>query len=78
MSRESKKMRQKMMSEKSSSSLTFDYFITDDLVDDEDDCIICYKLLLNHSEKEANECYSTLTKRQIFRKKLAKKQLEVP
>ena len=49
----------------------------DDLVDDEDDCIICDKLLLNHSEKEANECYSTLIKKKLFRKELAKKQLEV-
>jgi len=49
-----------------------------DVVDDEDDCIICGKLLLNHTEQEANECYSTLTKRQIFRKELARKRLEVP
>ena len=49
-----------------------------DLVDDDDDCIICSKSLLNHSEEEANECYSTLIKKQIFRKELAKKQLEVP
>ena len=50
----------------------------DDVVDDEDDCIICSKSLLNHTEEEANGCYSTLTKKQIFRKELAKKRLEVP
>ena len=50
----------------------------DDIVDDTDDCIICGKLLLNHTEAEANECYSTITKRQIFRKELARKRLEVP
>jgi len=56
----------------------FDNNSIDDIVDDEDDCIICSKSLLNHTEQEANECYSTLIKKQLFRKELAKKQLEVP
>ena len=56
----------------------FDNDHSNDIVDDEDDCIICGKSLLNHTEEEANECYSTLTKKQIFRKELAKKRLEVP
>ena len=56
----------------------FDEDHSSDIVDDEDDCIICSKSLLNHSEEEANECYSTLIKKQIFRKELSRKQLEVP
>lgn len=56
----------------------FDNTHANDVVDDDDDCIICSKSLLNHSEEEANECYSTLTKKQLFRKELARKRLEVP
>jgi len=66
------------MTEESLPPIPFDNERTIDMVDDEDDCIICGKLLLNHSEEEANECYSTLIKKQIFRKELAKKKLEVP
>jgi len=67
-----------MNDERSSPPIPFDNERAEDLVDDEDDCIICGKLLLNHTEEEANECYSTITKKQIFRKELAKKRLEVP
>lgn len=56
----------------------FDEDHSSDIVDDEDDCIICSKSLLNHTEEEANECYSTLIKKQIFRKELSRKRLEVP
>ena len=56
----------------------FDGERANDTVDDDDDCIICGKLLLNHSEEEANECYATLTKRQILRKELSRKGSEVP
>jgi len=56
----------------------FDGARANDVVDDDDDCIICGKLLLNHSEDEANECYSTLTKKQIFRKELAKNDWRYP
>jgi len=51
----------------------FDNAHANDVVDDDDDCIICSKSLLNHTEEEANECYSTLIKKQIFRKELARK-----
>ena len=54
----------------------FDNDHSNDIVDDEDNCIICSKSLLNHTEEEANECYSTLIKKQIFRKELSRKQLE--
>jgi len=37
---------------------SFDF--STDVVDDEDDCIICGKLLLKHSEIEANQCYKKL------------------
>ena len=67
----------KVNKEQSSPPIPFDNERTIDMVDDEDDCIICGKLLLNHTEEKANECYSTLTKKQIFRKELAKKKLEV-
>lgn len=59
------------------SKFPFDGERANDNVDDDDDCIICGKVLLNHSEEEANECYSTLTKRQIFRKELSRKRMEV-
>ncbi len=42
--------------------------IDNDLIDNADDCIICGKLLLSHSEDDANQCYSTLTKKQLFKK----------
>jgi len=58
-----------------SSFLSFDY--SSDIVDDEDDCIICSKLLLKHSEEDANECYSTLIKKQLFKKQLAKKKVKI-
>ena len=48
-----------------------------DLIDDEDDCIICSKLLLKHSEEDANECYSTLTKKQLFKKQLSKRKVKI-
>ena len=67
-----------MNKERSSPPIPFDNELAEDLVDEEDDCIICGKLLLNHTEEEANECYSTLTKKKLFRKELAKKRLEVP
>jgi len=47
-----------------------------DVVDDEDDCIICKKLLLNHSEEEANECYATLMKMRLCKNELAHKRME--
>ena len=65
-----------MNKERSSSPIPFDNERAV-LVDDEDDCIICGKSLLNHTEEKANECYSTLTKKQLFRKELSRKQLEV-
>jgi len=46
-----------------------------DLVDDNDDCIICKKLLKDHTEEE-NECYVTLVKKQQIKKKLSRKTLE--
>ena len=49
---------------------------TGDIVDDEDDCIICGKLLLNHSEQQANECYATLMKMKLCRRELAQKGME--
>ena len=52
----------------------FDNKTEDDLIDDEDDCIICGKLLLEHSEEDANQCYSTLTKKQLFKKQLSKRR----
>ena len=48
-----------------------------ELIDDEDDCIICGKLLLEHSEEDANECYSTLTKKQLFKKQLSKRKVKI-
>ena len=55
---------------------SFDY--TDsDLIDDEDDCIICSKLLLKHSVEDANECYSTLMKKQLFKKQLSKRKVKI-
>lgn len=47
-----------------------------ELVDDEDDCIICKKLLLDHTEEDTNECYATLVKKQQIKKKLSSKNLE--
>ena len=52
----------------------FDNKTESGLIDDEDDCIICGKLLLEHSEEDANQCYSTLTKKQLFKKQLSKKE----
>ena len=43
-------------------------------IDNEDDCIICGKLLLDHSEDDANQCYSTITKKQLFKKQLSKRR----
>jgi len=48
-----------------------------EIIDDEDDCIICGKLLLEHSEDEANQCYLTLTKKQLFKKKLSKREVKI-
>jgi len=31
-----------------------------DVVDEDDDCIICRKLLLKHSESEADQCFRKL------------------
>ncbi len=45
----------------------------DDIVDDDDDCIICGKLLLKHSQEQANECYNFLVKRKLFCQELRKK-----
>jgi len=45
-----------------------------EIIDDEDDCIICGKLLLEHSEDEANQCYLTLTKKQLFKKNYQKER----
>lgn len=47
-----------------------------ELVDDDDDCIICGKLLLDHSEDEANQCYSNLIKKQLFKKQLSKRKVK--
>ena len=44
---------------------SFDF--SDDVVDDYDDCIICKKMLLNHSEVEANACYNKLFKRKLVK-----------
>ena len=46
---------------------------SDDIVDDDDDCIICGKLLLKHSQEQANECYNFLVKRKLFHQELRKK-----
>ncbi len=48
-----------------------------ELIDDDDDCIICGKLLLDHTEEDANECFATLVKKQRIIKKLSQKNLEV-
>ena len=32
----------------------------DDIVDDTDDCIVCGKLLLKHSETDASQCYRNI------------------
>ena len=48
-----------------------------ELIDDDDDCIICGKLLLDHTQEDSNECYVTLVKKQQIKKKLSRKNLEV-
>ncbi len=52
----------------------FDNKTESGLIDDEDDCIICGKLLLDHSEEDANQCYSTITKKQLIKKQLSKRR----
>ena len=52
----------------------FDNKTENELIDDTDDCIICDKLLVKHSEEEANQCYSTLIKKQLFKKQLSKRR----
>jgi len=47
-----------------------------ELIDDEDDCIICGKLLKEHSDDEGNQCYLTLKKKQLFKKQLSKKKVK--
>ena len=47
-----------------------------DLVDDNDDCIICKKLLKDHTEEDAYECFATLVKKKKIIKKLSRKNLE--
>ena len=54
----------------------FDNKTDSELIDDEDDCIICGKLLLEHSEDEGNQCYSTLTKKQLFKQQLSKRKVK--
>ena len=39
-----------------------------DVVDDDDDCIICGKLLLQHDEEQANICYNTLIRLQVLKR----------
>jgi len=56
--------------------LSYDNESESELIDDDDDCIICGKLLLEHSEDEANQCYSTLTKKQLFKKQLSKRKVK--
>lgn len=51
---------------------SFDY-TNNDLIDDLDDCIICRKFLLKHSEEDAKQCISTLTKKLLFKKQLSKR-----
>ena len=51
----------------------FDDERPDDLVDDDDYCIMCNRLLLEHDQVQANECFSALTKRRLFRKELARR-----
>ncbi len=46
-------------------------------MDDDDDCIICGKLLLDHSEDEANQCYSNLIKKQLFKNQLSKRKVKI-
>jgi len=48
-----------------------------ELIDDNDDCIICKKLLLDHTEEDANECISTLIKKQLFKKQLSKRKVKI-
>ena len=55
---------------------SFDY-TNNDLIDDADDCIICGKLLLKHTEDDANQCYSTLTKKQLIKKQLSKRMVKI-
>ena len=55
----------------------FDNKTENELIDDTDDCIICGKLLLDHTEEDSNECYATLVKKQQIKKKLSSKNMEV-
>ena len=49
------------MTEKSlAPSILFEDKHAEDFVDDDDDCIICGKLLLKHDEYDADQCYNTL------------------
>lgn len=65
------------MNNSSSPPFPFDSDRTEDFVDEKDDCIICGKLLHVHTEADANECYSSLMKRRIFRYELSRNRLEV-
>jgi len=47
---------------------SFENIVTkDDVVDEDDDCIICKKLLLKHSEQQASDCYNQLIKRKLVK-----------
>ena len=45
---------------------SFDRVSVEDTVDD-DDCIICKKLLLKHTEQEASQCYNILIKKRLVK-----------
>lgn len=45
-------------------------------IDDEDNCIVCEKLYSSHSEEDAKQCFSTVTKKQQFKKQLSKRKVK--
>ena len=54
----------------------FDDNTESEFIDDDDDCLICKKLLLDHNKEELNECYKTLVDKQKIKKRLSRKNLE--